>query len=264
VLLPQLAERTSVIFHAKETDPRHLHRHVIANPWGFAQWFEVSMPSALYFAEAIMRKAAEPAPPQSELEEKALPLIGLQMIKRWRNKVFEPRIAGGLVKRVPPSVILSYYTATLGGVRTTLLDELRAQARHLHEQFHWHDLRGTKLEVRNPSCNQDLLSDRWPGSLGEQGLFAADLGDLVEQIEKLYGGVALEEQQRIMSNLFGERPTRVAFAEFDKRYGMAANSGALHHHPGSGAVALGASGLMAVKTAAPALRTARTTNFGSE
>ena len=87
VLLAGQAPRISHIFHAHEHEPQHMHRHVTANPWGFAQWFEQQMPAALYFADSVMRKMAEPLPAPEELEEKALPLIALQLVKRWRNKL---------------------------------------------------------------------------------------------------------------------------------------------------------------------------------
>src|SRR5713101_5158283 len=54
VLLAGQAPRISQIFHAHEREPQHMHRHVTANPWGFAQWFEQQMPAALYFADSVM------------------------------------------------------------------------------------------------------------------------------------------------------------------------------------------------------------------
>src|SRR5579862_2327803 len=204
VLLAGQAPRISHIFHAHERELQHEHRHVIANPWGFAQWFEQQMPAALYFADSVMRKMAEPLPSPEELEEKALPLIALQLIKRWRNKCYDSRDG---VRR-PPSVLLSYFAAGLGGWRGTLLAELTAQARNLLAILDGLDRRGVLVEVRNPACTKDVFSDRWPENLTEQQRFTADLRVLVANLDVLGAGAAFEECGTILARLFGERPVQ--------------------------------------------------------
>ena len=44
VRMTELAERTSTIFHAHEDEPPAKHRHIVANPWGFADWFKENTP----------------------------------------------------------------------------------------------------------------------------------------------------------------------------------------------------------------------------
>jgi hypothetical protein len=214
VLLPGQAPRISHIFHAHEREPQQHHRHVVANPWGFSNWFEQQMPAARFFADSVLRKAAEPLPDLAELEQKSLPLIGLQLFKRWRNKCYDQRDN----LRRPPSVLLSYFFATLRGQRHSLLAELMAQAQNLLGIFEDHDKRGALIEIRNPTCNADIFSDRWPESLMDQRRFTADLKALVAELVKLSASPSFEECARMMSGLFGERPVRIVVDELAKRY----------------------------------------------
>lgn len=261
VALDGQAPRTSHIFHAHEREPESLHRHIIANPWGFADWFQRQTPAARYFAEALLRKAAEPLPAPEELEEKSLPLIALQLAKRWRNKCYDKRDG---VRR-PPSVLLSYFFAVNAGRGASILVELMTQARGLLGVFEAHDRRGELIEVRNPACDKDVFSDRWPGTLAEQRRFTADLKVLEGELAKLAAGQTVEQCSTILAGLFGERPVERVVKAFAERYGDSAFGNGLRQRPGSGAIALGASGLAAAARPLGGLIAApRSTNFGSD
>jgi hypothetical protein len=259
VLMPEREERTSTIFHAHERRPFSEHRHIIANPWGFADWFEAMTPASGVFADAVLRKAAEPVPDQEELNEKSLPLVALQLIKRWRNKCYDTRKG-----RCPPSVVLAYFVATLHGRRTSLVAELVALARGLLAVFDDHDRRRALIRVVNPRCSDDVLSDRWPGTLDAQALFTHDLRDLVAQLDVLQQNPSVLDCERVLVGLFGEYPTRIVLEEFKKSYTAQAYNGALFHHRGAGGLAMAASGLSRTDTAAPAYATPRHTNYGQE
>lgn len=253
--------RVSHIFHAHERDPQRLHKHVTANPWGFANWFEQQMPAAAFFAESVMRKAAEPLPRPEELEQKSLPLIALQLTKRWRNKCYDQREN----VRKPPSVLLSYFFAVAGGQRPTLLAELVFQVQHLLRVFEAHDQRGQLIVVRNPTCAQDVFSDRWPESLAAQRRFTADLREFAAALAKLAEAPAFEDCSAIMTRLFGERPVQTALEAFAERYAGSAFGNRLRQHLGSGAIALGASGIgRAAAAGARSFSAPPNTNFGSD
>jgi hypothetical protein len=224
VLLPTQPERTSVIFHANEEEFASQHYHKIANPHGFAEWFKINTPSALAFDEAVLRKKAEPLPEQDDLNEKSLPLVALQLLKRWRNKCYDKREG-----RMPPSVMLAFYVASLGGRRPTLLEELSAQAENLQRIFYNAVASGKLVHVSNPSCQQDVLTDRWPANVGEEAIFWSDLTDLVQELTRLRDAPSMVECQRILSKLFGERATGEVFEDFAKRYSGSAGKGAMHH-----------------------------------
>jgi len=261
VLLPGQAPRISQIFHAHEREAQHQHRHVTANPWGFAQWFEQQMPAALYFADSVMRKTAEPLPAPEEMEEKALPLIALQLVKRWRNKCYDNRQG----MRRPPSVLLSYFAAGLRGRRASLPAELIAQASNLLGIFEEHDQRGALIEVRNPTCAKDVFSDRWPENLLAQRRFADDLRVFLADLVVLNAGATLEECATVLTRLFGERPVQRVVKAFAERYGDRARTNGLRQYAGSGAIALGGSRLTpGGRPSGSSFTAPRSINFGSD
>jgi Second Messenger Oligonucleotide or Dinucleotide Synthetase domain len=117
-------EKTSFIFHSKPSDPREPKQALYANPFGFGHWFLANTPAdeifGAYFEKAsldynksalqILGKASDPVPVQMQVYRKSRAVICLQLIKRWRNLAYDrrhPRL------RIPPSVLLAYYAATI-------------------------------------------------------------------------------------------------------------------------------------------------------
>ena len=49
------------------------------------------------------------------------------------------------------------------------------------------------IHVENPKCPVDVLTDRWPASMGEQVQFIEDLRELVKDAERLVNGRRLDE-----------------------------------------------------------------------
>jgi hypothetical protein len=210
VLLPHRQERTSVIFHAHENEPEHQHRHITANPWGFANWFENRTPAIHEIVEAVLRKTAEPVPDQDEVIEKSHPLVALQLLKRWRNKCYDIREG-----RCPPSVVLAYIVAMNPTGETDLYGEFRAQADRLHQIFSDANDRGVLVSVANPACTpDDVFTDRWPGDLGTQRVFVRDLEVLQAKLDKIEADPTVETCAEVMSDLFGENPTRIVVEDF--------------------------------------------------
>jgi hypothetical protein len=160
-------------------------------------------------------------------------------------------------------VILAYYVATNMTASTDLYGEFRAQAEGIHAIVAAADQQGKLISVVNPACNTDVLSDRWPGDLTTQRVFLADLKDLLAKLDKLEADPSVEKCAEIMSDLFGENPTRVVIEDFQKRFADKARTGGLFAHGGAGGLALGASGLAAKPAPQPAYPISRHTDFGS-
>lgn len=262
VRLPQHAPRTSVIFHANEAEPPARHRHIKANPWGFAEWFKDSTPAVHEIVEAVLRQTAEPVPDQNNLIEKSHPLVALQLLKRWRNKCYDGRQG-----RTPPSVVLAYYVASHSTGAADLYGEFRAQAERMYAIFAAADQRDQLISVVNPACNTDVLSDRWPGDLRTQRVFSADLKDLLAALDTIEADPTVETCAEVMSSLFGENPTRVVIEDFQKRFSQKAHDGALFAvggSGGSGGLALGASGLSSTSSARRTYSIPKHTDFGSD
>lgn len=260
VLLPSKNARTSQIFHANEKDPAHKHYTVVANPWGFAEWFKEQMPESAMFVEDMAKRVTEPVPATEPHYAKARPLVALQLLKRWRNKNYDQRDG-----RMPPSVMLSCFVARNSGYRTNLFEELSAQAQYIHRYFSEQTEQGALVKIENPACpGEDIFTDRWPGTLAAQRQFTEDLQALNLKLTALSQNRTLENCQRVMADLFGEKPTTWAVDELAKNYRTKSYSGGLFHQPNTAAVSLSASGILSATSAAASYKTPRTTFFGSD
>lgn len=255
VLLPDQAARTSVIFHANENEPAEMHKHIVANPWGFAQWFIEQTPAVREIVDAYVRKTSDPVPDQEEVRDKSNKLLALQLMKRWRNKCYDNRDGRSL-----PSIALAYFIATAGTNNPGIFDELLAQAIVLRDHFLELRAKKSKVHVANPTCDTDVLTDRWPSTLDEQNLFTDDLVDLVEQLESLLDKPTMAKCSEVFSHLFGENVTKVVVRDFVEKYRDSANDGKLFHD-GMG-LAAGASGLLLNESKGSATPIKRHTDFG--
>lgn len=261
VLLPGQVPRVSNIFHHKPEDPPSEQRTIIANPYGFAQWFlDLTEPSAsfaqLYESRAIefenslgLDKVESEDLPEDDARMKSMAVVTLQLIKRWRNVQYDTREG-----RQPPSVMIAKLVADAAGNTATLSHELLHQARNLRDLVQQsHDV-GRTITVMNPACPaEDCFTDRWPGDLKTQGIFLSDLNDLVTKAEALvYGDLDLPQMQAIMSDLFGENPTLDVFKRFNQDMGKTITSDSSYTNTKSGSIDIAASGLAGAGVASQA------------
>jgi Second Messenger Oligonucleotide or Dinucleotide Synthetase domain len=252
ILLPEREERTSLVFHSPD-DPREPDLTLIANPWGFAQWFKRTTPPDHEFARLFAERAAEheyrvlaeeaeseelptPLPPH----QKSKALIVLQLLKRWRNVRYDTRRT-----RRPPSIMMAKLIADAANSTDTLSEELLHQGGSMLDVLRAEQRAGRKIEVRNPECEEDILTDRWPASLQEQNVFIRDLEDLVAKVERLIAGCPLDEMRVIMTDLFGEGPAEQAFRAFNERFGNSIRQGRSRYSTDGGRLSLPGSGLVA-------------------
>lgn len=259
VRMPGLAERTSTIFHAHEADPPAKHRHIIANPWGFAQWFKAKTPEVREIVEAVLKRSSEPVPDQEDVLEKSVSLIALQLLKRWRNKCYDGRPRS---KRMPPSVVLAFFVAENSGQATDLFGELRVQSNALYAEFAYRQSVGQLVAVHNPACATDVLTDRWPGDLDSQAIFVRDLENLSAALDKIERTPTPEVCADVFAALFGESVTKVVMEEFAATFERQAFGGGLYSNGGAGGLSLAASGLSAAPTKAKPQPIPRHTDFG--
>ncbi|MEM7621210.1 MAG: nucleotidyltransferase [Pseudomonadota bacterium] len=261
VLLPNQMPRISHIFHHKPEDPDTEQKAIIANPFGFAEWFkEMTAPSAefaqLYESLAVdyeMRILKEKAEaeelPEDDFRAKSLAVVSLQLLKRWRNVKYDEREG-----RQPPSVMMAKLVADASGNTTTLSKELLFQAENLLGQIAMAHDNGQLITVMNPACpTEDCFTDRWPGDLRTQGVFLKDLEDLVVKLNALvHEDLSLPQMQAIMSDLFGENPTLGVFKAFNERIGASYSADKSYTEPKSGSLNLTASGLLGAGMASEA------------
>lgn len=238
---PGTPDRESRIFHHRLEAPHEPGRCHIANPYGFAQWFEANTPADQDFAAAyasrtldyeqiaMARAESDPVPPQRPLLRKSTAVIVLQLLKRWRNVQYDTRPG-----RRPPSIMISKLVADHANTAPSLSAELLHQAQSMLAEFkRWHDAR-RRIRVTNPVCPADVLTDRWPESFLDQAAFIEDLRVLVTKVQWLISGRGLDEMKKIMVELFGESPTADAFRVFNQQLGGQIRRGRSGYHPDPG------------------------------
>jgi hypothetical protein len=223
-------EKTGLIFHSKPDDPREPKLALHANPHGFAQWFIQQTPPDQNFGKffekrsldydrgrmALLQNRADaiPVPDQCPAYRKSRAVIALQLIKRWRNLAYDKRHAG---RRLPPSVLLAFYVARHANQTNALSDELHHQIESMLAALQAAQSVGRKVLERNPLCQEDVLTDRWPADLSDQRIFIEELKTFAAKLERLRGDIALPETQKILEELFGEKPARAVVKEYVDR-----------------------------------------------
>lgn len=258
------SERTSFIFHSKPSDKLVPKQTIYANPHGFAEWFINNTPAdevfGQYFEKAsldynrfrmqtVAKADSVPVPAQAPVYRKSRALICLQLIKRWRNLAYDRRHAG---KRMPPSVLLSYYIASNANRTGSLMDELLYQVECMIVTLEKAAHNGRRVREFNPACEQDELTDRWPCDLNEQQIFINELRAFAVQLHRLKTGVSIAEMRRILEDLFGERAAGDAIRKYTDRHNQDNIAGKSVHILHTGSIpALGSMAAPAVARTTP-------------
>lgn len=258
-------EKTGYIFHSKPSDPNEPKLKPFANPHGLGNWFIASTPAdevfGLYFekasldydrmrlGEALAKADAAPVPVQMPVYRKSRAVIALQLIKRWRNLAYDSRHAS---LRMPPSVLLSYYVAMNANRTRTLADELIHQVECIIAALKDAERLGSTIREFNPKCPEDELTDRWPANLAEQRILIDELTAFALQLHRLQDGLPLADMQRILEDLFGERPAREAVRKYTGQHIDDNKAGKGFHILRSGSIpALGSAAVPSYARATP-------------
>lgn len=226
VRLAATPDRVGHIFHAKAGSPVSTHRRIEANPWGFGRWYAGRTPADDWFGDLILERSlagnriiakeadVEPLPEQQAIYRKARATVALQLIKRHVQLLYDRRPN----LRRPPSVALSCSVGWNAGGDRTLLDEVIHQARAFRTALANAHAIAEHVEIRNPTWEHDLFTDRWPENLDTQRLFINDLDSFVAALEKARNATS-NELERIFATLFGERVTSDVLVEKAAREG---------------------------------------------
>lgn len=263
-------DRESWIFHDRPEAPQEPGKKLIANPYGFAEWFKANTPPDQEFAGIFEKRAAEyermvmleaesePVPPPEPPFRKSKAVIVLQLLKRWRNVQYDTRPG-----RRPPSILIAKLVADPANHTDRLSEELLLQAQRILSVLWEYHNAGTLIHVSNPVCDQDVLTDRWPETLQDQAVFIRDLENLIAKVQRLVSGCDLGEMQKIMIELFGESPTTEAFQAFNERIGQEISDGRSQHHSKTGGLIIPAS-VANVPPSSGTRRTPKHTFYGNE
>ena len=229
---PGTPERESWIFENRKETPS-VERRLIANPHGFAVWFnEQTHRDEDPFADAFRYLAKsydmayadqEPVPEHEDVENKSQPTVVLQLIKQWRNVQYQ-----GVEDKGPPSVLLSRIVAETSNPILPLSNDVALTARKMADFIDTHRL--ARSPITNPVCPEDVFTDRWQIDRPEAQVFIDRLGHFESQIRRLSSGCDVSEAKKILSTLFGEYPTRDAVERYGQRVGEAIRSNRTSHN----------------------------------
>jgi hypothetical protein len=264
-------EKTGLIFHSKPEDPKEPKLSPHANPYGFAQWFIHQTPPDQSFGAFFEKRSldydrgrmtflqkradAAPVPDQCPAYRKSRAVIALQLIKRWRNLAYDKRHKS---RRLPPSILLAYYVATHANQTNSLSNELIHQVGSMLAILEAAQSQGRPVVQVNPTCPEDVLTDRWPADLNDQDIFVDELRAFAVKLEWLGGDISLEETQKILGELFGEKPAVSVVKEYVDQLAKDVRSVGAPYLPGKASIP---AAIVGTSTRPGSVRTAPSHNF---
>ena len=124
---------------------------------------------------------------------------------------------------------MAYYVATTPIRRATLADELIHQVECIITALKDAERAAGPSGSSTRHVAEDELTDRWPANLAEQRVFIDELRAFAVQLHRLQDGVPLPEMQRILEDLFGERPAREAVRKYTGQHVNDNNAGKGFH-----------------------------------
>lgn len=241
LLVAELDPRLSHLFHAKREEPVSAHRRLLMNSFAFCEWVNGKTPIDLTFEEAYGRRAlafdarreradadVKPVPDHATKEGgKSAKIVALQLLKRNRNLRYEKRKG-----RLPPSVMLAKMaaeTVTPGASIAWALDAISAKILGALEDA---ERAGVLIDVRNPRCEDERFTDRWPENRQAQRLYVDDLRLFRTQLADLMSDkFSLPQKRDLLEAMFGAGPAQAVINEYVATLGRAVETGKRHVAP---------------------------------
>ena len=260
-------DRQGRISHAKGPAPSADDKFVDMNAYGFAQWYRARTPVEVRLAEAVAAlwriedsefaaSDVDEIPDQCEFVVKNTATLALQLLKRFRNIRYASHEG-----RVPPSVMLSCYAGRAAKPGMRLSDMLIRISQAIVADIENASIYGRRLQVANPVCPDDVFTDRWPESIGQQNEFASFLRELIAGIEAARGGKIMADRlMDWMRGTFGDRVVTRAADRVADQLGRAVVT-SQQGYSRRGGLLLPTPGLAAATLAKPSVVAARPHTF---
>lgn len=236
VLIDERAPRLSCLFHAKAEEPPASHKRVLMNSFAFCDWFNELTPANVSFAMAYAERAAafdriailadaevKPVPAHSTIEGgKSTTVVALQLLKRNRNLRHEKRKG----MRLPPSVMMAKIAAETSVPGASIAGALESIAGAIQSTLEAAEREERLVDVRNPRCQDERFTDRWPENRQAQRLYIEDLKLLRQQLAALMSDSLMLDQKRdLLVAMFGEGPAQSTVDEYAATIGRSIQSG---------------------------------------
>jgi hypothetical protein len=235
-LLDEHDPRRSHICHAKPEEPRAAHWWPTMNSWAFCNWFNSCTPVNLLFEQAYAKRAnafdkmrvladadVKPVPAHSSLEGgKSATVVALQLLKRNRNI----RYAGRKGSRMPPSVMMAKFAGETAVPGRSIASALDAISEAILIALEAAEREDRLIDVRNPKCQSERFTDRWPENRAAQRVHIEDLKLLRRQLASLMSDkFTLNQKRDLLVAMFGEGPAQSAINDYAAMIGRAVESG---------------------------------------
>jgi hypothetical protein len=221
--------REGEIFHSPDSGASY---RVRSNPFGFAKWFRKSVffqEGVGSFAERVASrrqvnfmdrlqaseiKAADQdkLPPMIPPRFDAQQVVALKLMKRILNIEYRKQSV-----RRPPSIYLTKKSSDCGFDPIGLTGQLERLAACIYEQMgHSLTLASGPLE-KNPVCDIDIITDRWPENQEDRRVLRAVMKDILGGLEKAKTS-SFAEIAEWLTEVFGEEiSTRAVRKHLERR-----------------------------------------------
>ena len=232
VLLAELDPRLSHLFHAKVEEPTSKHLRLRMNSHAFCEWFNSKTPIDISFEEAYGRRVfafderadaeVKPVPAHSTLEGgKSAKVVALQLLKRNRNLRYEKRNG-----RLPPSVMMAKLAAETTTPGLSIAGALDSISLKILDALQVAEHSGVLVDIRNPRCEDEKFTDRWPEDRNAQRLYIKDLQFFRTQLNALMSThCSLAQKRDLLVEMFGVGPAQSAIDEYVDNLGHAVETG---------------------------------------
>jgi len=176
-----------------------------SNPKGYAQWFEDKCKFRLVKEEAI--EGVDPVPEPEDVDNKPTLKLAVQLIKRWRDIVFENR-------EDIPSIILTTLIAQLYRGESSVSDCLTSILYGIVSMI---SQSPEPLEVPNPTNQEEDFAEKWQKDPGLYESFCLEISKFKEQWNNMLQLKGIDRKAKVLSRLFGEDIVTSVIEEFAQR-----------------------------------------------
>jgi hypothetical protein len=145
----------------------------------------------------------------------------MQLLKRNRNMKYARRPG-----RMPPSVMIAAFAGETAVPGNSVSGALDAITEHILTVLSAAQVQGRLVDIRNPRCEADRFTDRWPESLAAQATYIEDLTLFRQQLAAVMSDeLSLEQKRNLLALMFGEGPARAVVEDFAARIGESVRQG---------------------------------------
>ncbi|MCW5725030.1 MAG: nucleotidyltransferase [Maricaulaceae bacterium] len=205
------------IFHSPDDGGAY---RVPANPYGFGVWFRENAGTPardfiqrlderrkIFVVDRLVSAEAERAI-LADAEQEDLPAflparldtpkaLSLKLLKRFLNLQY-----ADLDRKRPPSIYLARVCGDVSEVRG-LTQQLIALAMNIESRLQTAITARRKVHEVNPTYEPDVITDRWPQSIGDMEVLAGRLHHLVDSLNAA-SHLSLKGIVEVLEELFGE------------------------------------------------------------